>query len=53
LSVGQQNGSHAIDMIKAQIKQTVDTHFLKKAEIIAKGIKPLTLIFIDRVPNFI
>ena len=53
LSVGQQNGSHAIDMIKAQIKQTVDTHFAKKSEIVAKWVKPLTLIFIDKVPNFI
>lgn len=53
LSVGQKNGSHAIDMIKAQIKQTVDTHFAKKPEIVAKGIKPLTLIFIDKVPHFI
>lgn len=53
LSVGQQTGSHAIDMIKAQIKQTVNTHFAKKPEIVAKGIKPLTLIFIDKVPNFI
>ncbi len=53
LTVGEQNTWDMHDMIKAQIKQTVDIHFAKKDEIMAKGIKPLTLVFIDKVPNFI
>ncbi len=41
------------DLMREQIKVTVDQHIRKRQEFKKKGIKPLSLFFIDRVDNYI
>lgn len=37
---------------RLQIRETIESHFLKEAELFAKGIKCLSLFFIDEVANY-
>lgn len=41
------------ELIKQQITQTLKHHYNKRQELVNRGIKPLTLFFIDKVDNFI
>ena len=53
LTVGQVNGGQDPDVIKrAQIRKTIQEHFEKQFALKAKGIKVLSLFFIDRVANY-
>lgn len=53
LTVGQVNGGQDSDVIKrAQIRKTIQEHFEKQLALKAKGIKVLSLFFIDRVANY-
>ena len=53
LTVGQVNGGQDPDVIKrAQIRKTIQEHFEKQLALKAKGIKVLSLFFIDRVANY-
>ncbi len=40
-------------VFRAQIRDTLTTHFRKQEELLAKGIKVLSLFFIDRVANYV
>ena len=40
------------DVWRAQIKHTVKTHLEKELQVRARGIKVLSLFFIDRVANY-
>jgi len=40
------------EIFRAQIENTIKYHFEKQAQIIDRGIKVLTLFFIDRVANY-
>ncbi|MBD3360367.1 DEAD/DEAH box helicase [Candidatus Peregrinibacteria bacterium] len=50
--LGQKDEGLHEDLIKYQIKKTVENHFEKEAKLKDKGIKVLSLIFIDRVANY-
>ena len=52
LHLGQEIGGHGDDILKAQIYETVEQHFRKEYDLRGKGIKVLTLFFIDRVSNY-
>ena len=53
LRIGQSIGDVDDDAIKrAQIRETIDIHMSKERKYIAKGIKVLSLIFIDKVANY-
>ena len=50
--VGDALGGLTDEVMKVQIKKTVEEHFLKERKLKEKGIKVLSLIFIDRVANY-
>jgi len=50
--VGQSQGGKTEEIVKAQIKQTVINHFEKEKELKEKGLKVLSLFFIDRVAHY-
>jgi len=50
--VGEAFGGLTDEVMKVQIKKTVEEHFLKERKLKEKGIKVLSLIFIDRVANY-
>ncbi|MDD3927012.1 MAG: DEAD/DEAH box helicase family protein [bacterium] len=52
LRPGQEEGGNAGDVLKAQIRQSVEEHFKKELRFKDKGIKVLSLFFIDRVANY-
>lgn len=49
---GEAVGGLTNDIMKAMIDATVENHFKKEKELKSKGIKVLSLIFIDRVANY-
>ncbi|MFH1546086.1 MAG: DEAD/DEAH box helicase family protein [Patescibacteria group bacterium] len=50
--VGQTVGGMNDEIMKYQIQKTVQNHFEKEQRLKAKGIKVLSLFFIDRVANY-
>lgn len=51
--LGQTVGGDDVDMVKRlQIRKTIEEHFEKKLALNAKGVKVLSLFFIDRVENY-
>jgi type III restriction enzyme len=52
LRLGQEIGSLRDDVWRAQIKHTVKKHLDKELQVRARGIKVLSLFFIDRVANY-
>ncbi len=50
--VGDTFGGLNDEVIKVQIKKTVEEHFFKERKLKEKGIKVLSLFFIDRVANY-
>jgi type III restriction enzyme len=52
LELGQEAGGQASDIMKAQIYETVEQHLMKERALKGKGIKVLSLFFIDRVSNY-
>lgn len=50
--VGDTFGGLNDEVIKVQIKKAVEEHFLKERKLKEKGIKVLSLFFIDRVANY-
>ena len=52
LELGQEAGGAADDIMKAQVYGTVEQHFKKERALKGKGIKVLSLFFIDRVANY-
>jgi type III restriction enzyme len=49
---GDTLGGLSDEVMKVQIKKTVEEHFLKERRLKDKGIKVLSLFFIDRVANY-
>ena len=49
---GDTFGGLSDEIMKAQIRKTIDEHFLKERRLKSKGIKVLSLFFIDRVANY-
>jgi type III restriction enzyme len=48
----QESGGMADERIKSQIEQTVESHFAKEKKLKGKGIKVLSLFFIDHVKSY-
>lgn len=49
---GNALGGLTDEVMKVQIRKTVEEHFLKEKKLKSKGIKVLSLFFIDRVANY-
>jgi len=52
LSVGEEIGGYGDEIKKIQIKNTIKEHLNKLKQVKDKGIKVLSLFFIDRVSNY-
>ena len=52
LELGQEIGGLGDDLIRAQVYETVEQHLKKERALKGKGIKVLSLFFIDRVANY-
>jgi len=50
--VGDTFGGLTDEVMKVQIHKTIEEHFLKERKLKSKGIKVLSLFFIDRVTNY-
>lgn len=50
--VGDTFGGLSDEIMKIQIAKTIEEHFLKERKLKEKGIKVLSLFFIDRVANY-
>ncbi len=48
----QESGGMTDERIKSQIEQTVESHFAKEKKLKGKGIKVLSLFFIDHVKSY-
>ncbi len=48
----QEQGGFKKEVVKAQIRKTIETHFEKEAQLKGTGIKVLSLFFLDRVENY-
>ena len=52
LQLGQSIGGLGDEVMRAQIRETVEQHLKKERALRGKGIKVLSLFFIDRVANY-
>lgn len=52
LSVGETSGGLNDEIMRAQIRETIAEHFSREKQLQAKGIKVISLFFIDRVANY-
>lgn len=52
LSLGQSQGGLTDDIMKIQVKNAIQEHLEKELKVKDKGIKVLSLFFIDRVANY-
>jgi type III restriction enzyme len=52
LELGQEAGGVGEDLMKAQVWETVEQHLKKERALKGKGIKVLSLFFIDKVANY-
>lgn len=52
LELGQEAGGLGAEVMKAQVYETVEQHLKKERALRGKGIKVLSLFFIDRVANY-
>lgn len=52
LELGQSVGGLGDDIMKAQVHETVEQHLKKERALKGKGIKVLSLFFVDRVANY-
>lgn len=52
LYLGEERGGITDDLIEVQIKNTIKKHFDKELQLKNKGIKVLSLFFVDKVANY-
>ncbi|OHB77653.1 MAG: DEAD/DEAH box helicase [Planctomycetes bacterium RBG_16_55_9] len=52
LNIGQKQGGLTDEIMRYEIESTIKNHFEKEKRLKAKGIKVLSLFFIDRVANY-
>lgn len=52
LRLGEEMGGLRADLWRAQIKHTIKRHLEKELQVGARGIKVLSLFFVDRVANY-
>ena len=52
LALGQEMGGMRDDLWREQIRRTIERHLIKESQLQSRGIKVLSLFFIDRVANY-
>jgi len=52
LAVGEATGVDYRSLWQAQIRYTIEEHFIKQRRLLSQGVKVLSLFFIDRVDNY-
>jgi type III restriction enzyme len=52
LNLGEEMGGARSDVWRAQIRKTIEEHLKKEVKVKERGIKVLSLFFIDRVANY-
>ncbi len=52
LKLGETQGALIDQIMKIQIRKTVEEHFIKEAKLKSSGVKVLSLFFIDHVANY-
>lgn len=52
IGLGEVHGKDRKQLIALQIKHAVEVHFQKFKSLKSKGVKPITLFFIDKVDNY-
>jgi type III restriction enzyme len=52
IRLGETTGDFKDEIMKVQIQKAVEEHFIKEKQLKEKGIKVLSLFFIDRVANY-
>lgn len=52
LTIGQERGGITEDLVDVQIKNTIKKHLDKELQVKGKGIKVLSLFFLDKVSNY-
>jgi len=52
LFVGESQGGVTEELMKFQIRKTIEEHLKKEKKLLPKGIKVLSLFFIDKVANY-
>ncbi|MCA6444690.1 MAG: DEAD/DEAH box helicase family protein [Bacteroidetes bacterium] len=52
LYLGQERGGITDDLIEIQIKNTIKKHLDKELQLMGRGIKVLSLFFVDKVANY-
>ena len=52
LEPGQETGGSGDDLMRVQIRETVEQHLKKERALRGKGVKVLSLFFVDRVANY-
>lgn len=52
LQLGQETGGLGADVMKAQVRETIEQHLRKERALKDRGIKVLSLFFIDKVANY-
>jgi len=52
LNAGESQGGMGDEVMRVQIRKTVEEHLKKEKRLLAKGIKVLSLFFIDKVANY-
>ncbi len=53
IRIDQEIGGDRDEIMKLQIKETIENHMIKYEKLKKKGIKALSLFFIDKVDNFL
>jgi type III restriction enzyme len=52
LSLGEEQGGVRDDLMKMQVKKTIQAHLDKEFQMKGKGVKVLSLFFVDKVANY-
>ena len=52
LEVGQAIGGYGDEIMRAQVRETVEQHLKKERALKGRGVKALSLFFIDKVANY-
>ena len=52
IELAKESGGMADERLKSQLRQTIEQHFAKEKRLQGKGIKVLSLFFIDHVKNY-
>jgi type III restriction enzyme len=52
IRIGETQGDFRDEIMKVQVQKAVEEHFIKEKQLKEKGIKVLSLFFVDRVANY-